>query len=111
MTQLLASRGYPGVGAVSYMTNAIDTDTKGVDLTASYRLKMQAYGSLTINGAANHTQTTIEHIAPTPTQLTALGITTPLYDLTQQVRTADASPRDKVFARLCPGSAATGRST
>jgi iron complex outermembrane receptor protein len=95
VTQLLAGRGYPGVGAVSYMTNAIDTDTRGVDLSASYRVKLAEAGTLTVNAAANHSTTRIGRIAPTPPALAALGITTPLYDLTQQVRLTDASPRDK----------------
>jgi iron complex outermembrane receptor protein len=100
VTQLLASRGFPGVGAVSYMSNAIDTRTEGIDLSGTYRFKLGEMGSLTLNGAANHSTTSITRVAATPTALSALGITTPLYDLTQQVRLTDASPHDKVSLGL-----------
>lgn len=100
ISQLLATNGYSGVGAVSYMTNAIDTTTRGVDVTASYRIKLQQAGNLTINAAANRNQTSIDRIAATPAPLARLGIDTPLYDLTQQVRLTDASPRDKYLLGL-----------
>lgn len=100
ISALLAANGYPGVGAVSYMTNAIDTTTRGIDVTASYRLRLGALGNLLVSAAANHNTTDIDHVAPTPAPLAALGITTPLYDLTQQVRLTDASPRNKFVLGL-----------
>lgn len=100
VTNLLASRGYPGIGAVSYMTNAIDTTTRGVDLTSSYRHRMQNLGTVTLTAAANYNKTTIQRISPTPKPLSDLGVTTPLYDLTQQVRLTDASPKDKYLLGL-----------
>jgi iron complex outermembrane receptor protein len=95
ITQLLAANGYPAIGAVSYMTNAIDTTTSGIDVTSSYRLNLHAAGSLTLSASANHNKTDVDRVAPTPAPLAKLGIATPLYDLTQQVRLTDASPRDK----------------
>lgn len=100
ITNLLAGLGYPGIGAVSYMTNAIDTTTRGIDVTSSYRYRMQQQGTLTVTAAANYNKTTIKRIAPTPRPLSDLGISTPLYDLTQQVRLTDASPKDKVVLGL-----------
>lgn len=100
VTNLLASNGFPGIGAISYMTNAIDTTTKGVDVTSSYRHKFASQGTLTVTAAANYNKTTIDRIAPTPVPLSNLGITTPLYDLTQQVRLTDASPKDKYVLGL-----------
>ena len=100
VTNLLASKGFPGIGAISYMTNAIDTTTKGIDLTSSYRHKIENQGTLTMTAAANYNKTTIKRIAPTPGPLSDLGITTPLYDLTQQVRLTDASPKDKYVLGL-----------
>lgn len=95
LTALLASKGYPGVGAASYMTNAIDTVTRGVDLTASYRLPAGRYGKLTLTAAANYNRTDIGRIAGTPEPLRALGIVTPLFDTTQQVRLTSSAPKDK----------------
>lgn len=95
VTNLLAGLGFSGIGAVSYMTNAIDTTTSGFDLTSSYRVRLREQGTVTLTAAANVNKTKIDRIAPTPGPLSALGITTPLYDLTQQVRLTDASPKDK----------------
>ncbi len=100
VTQLLAGLGFPAIGGVSYMTNAVDTTTSGIDLTSSYRINLKEKGSVTVNAAANFNKTSIEHIAPVPAALTALGITTPLYDLTQQVRLTDASPKQKYVLGL-----------
>ncbi|MBY0509954.1 MAG: TonB-dependent receptor, partial [Rhodospirillaceae bacterium] len=95
ITNFLAAQGFPGIGAVSYMTNAIDTRTRGVDVTARYKWDLAEKGMLTTTFAGNYNKTKITRIAPTPTQLTTLGIVTPLFDLTQQVRLTSASPRDK----------------
>ena len=95
VTNLLAANGNPGIAAVSYLTNAVDTETVGVDLTAQYKLDLAQMGILTVTGGANYNHTTFNHIAPTPAPLLALGIATPLFDLTQQIRFTNSSPRDK----------------
>lgn len=94
LTSFLATQGFPGIGAVSYMTNAIDTRTRGVDLTARLRWNFDA-GQLTTTFAGNYSKTEVIRIAPTPARLAGLGIPTPLFDLTQVVRLSSASPRDK----------------
>jgi iron complex outermembrane receptor protein len=100
ITTLLTSLGYPGIQSVSYMTNAIDTTTEGVDLTARYRFDLGGAGSLTATLAGNYNETELDFIAPTPAPLAALGITTPLFDLTQQVRMTRAAPKDKASLSL-----------
>jgi len=95
ITNLLAGLGYPGIGAVSYMTNAIDTTTRGIDLTSSYRHRFADKSVLTLTAAANFNKTSIDRIVDTPKPLSNLGIVTPLYDVTQQIRLTDASPKDK----------------
>lgn len=100
ITALLAGLGYPGMNAVSYMTNAIDTVTNGIDVTSSYRLRMADWGSLNVTGSGNYNETEIKQIAATSPKLTSLGVTTPLYDMTQQVRLTDASPKSKIVLGL-----------
>lgn len=100
ITQLLAGEGFPAIGAVSYMTNGVDTTTRGIDLTGTYRLRMQNWGTLATSLAANYNKTSFDRIAPTPGALSAIGITTPTFDLTQQVRLTSASPKDKIVLRL-----------
>lgn len=96
ITARLASLGYAGINGVSFMTNAIDTVTNGVDITSSYRMPLANWGTLLLTASGNYNETEIDRIAAAPSALTALGITTPLYDLTQQVRLSEASPKTKL---------------
>lgn len=92
----LAALGFPGIDAVQFMTNAIDTTTSGIDITGGWKLGLQELGSLTTTVAANFNTTKLDRIAPTPAPLVAIGITAPLFDLTQQVRVTESSPKDKL---------------
>lgn len=96
LTARLAALGYPGIDAVQFMTNAIDSTTTGIDVTGSWKLALQQWGSLTTTLAANYNETRLDRIAPTPAPLAALGITAPLFDLTQQVRVTESTPKDKL---------------
>ena len=96
LTGRLAALGFPGIDAVQFMTNAIDTTTTGIDITGSWKLNLQQWGSLTTTLAANYNETKIDRIAPTPAPLAAIGITAPLFDLTQQVRVTESTPKDKL---------------
>lgn len=100
LTNLLAARGYPDIAAVSYETNAVDTTTEGVDLTLTYQHDLGAAGRLSTTLAGNYNTTDFDRIAGTPAPLAALGITTPLFDLSQQVRFTDSMPKDKVSLNL-----------
>ncbi len=98
-TNLLAANGFRGTTAVSYLTNAVDTTSRGVDLTARYTTPF-ATGRLIVTLAANYNKQKFDRIAGTPPVLASLGVTTPLFDLTQQVRFTDSLPRDKVTLDL-----------
>ena len=100
VTTLLAANGITGIGAASYLTNAIDTTTRGFDITATDKFDLGSLGSLSVLLAGNYNKTKLDHVAGTPPALAALGITTPLFDLTQQVRITDSQPRSKVVANL-----------
>lgn len=106
ITALLAQNGFPGISAVSYLTNAVDSVTRGVDVTANARFPF-ATGTLTGTLAANFNRIRLTRVAGTPTPLAALGITTPLFDLTQQVRLIDSQPRDKLLLSLAYQSGPT----
>jgi iron complex outermembrane receptor protein len=95
LTGRLAALGFPGIDAVQFMTNAIDTTTRGVDLTGAWRIVQGPRGSVDANFAANYNKTRFDRIAGTPAPLTALGISAPLFDLTQQVRVTESTPKDK----------------
>ena len=100
ITNLLAGEGFPGIGAVSYMTNGIDTTTRGVDVTANDRFGLGRAGQLSVTIAGNYNKTEVDRVSPTPAALSAIGITTPLFDLTQQIRLTSASPKDKETVSL-----------
>lgn len=91
----LTSIGQPGVLSVRYFTNAIDTETQGFDLTVSHSSDFGRYGDLRLTGAYNYNETEVTRIAPTPSQVTALGITTPIFDITERTRLERGTPRDK----------------
>jgi iron complex outermembrane receptor protein len=58
--------------AAQYFTNALNTHTTGVDLTANYRFGV-ASGFATLNGTYNHTTTTIAGDIPLPAELQGTG--------------------------------------
>lgn len=91
----LTSIGQPGVLSVRYFTNAIDTETQGFDLTASHTSDLGEYGDLRVTAAYNYNETEVTRISPTPSQVTSLGITTPLFDITERTRVERGTPRDK----------------
>ena len=82
------------------MTNAVDTTTESLDLVVAYRHDFADGGRLRGTLAGNYTQTEFDRIAGTPAPLAALGITTPLFDLTQQLRFSDSLPGDKITLDL-----------
>lgn len=99
LTTLLETNGFAGIGAVSYVTNAVDTTTDGVDVTVRYQEEIGP-GTMTATFAANFVDTEFDRIAGTPGELAALGITAELFDLTQQVRLREGTPRDKMTLNL-----------
>ncbi|MEG3123395.1 TonB-dependent receptor plug domain-containing protein [Sphingomonas sp. GB1N7] len=92
----LAGIGIPGVTSVRYFTNAIDTRTQGVDVTVAYATPLGNWADLKLTAAYNHNQTRVRRISNTPSQITALGITTPLFDVTERTRVERGQPRDKI---------------
>jgi iron complex outermembrane receptor protein len=99
LTNFLAARGFPGIAAAAFLSNAVDTTTKGLDVTARFRQPL-GDGNLTATLALNINETKFDRIAGTPAALSALGLTTPLVDLTQQVRLSRSTPNDKITFNL-----------
>ncbi len=100
LTDFLAANGQSGFAALSFLTNAVDTSTKGVDLVMNYRHRFGDGSRLTATLAGNYNKTAFDRIAGTPAPIAALGVATPLFDLTQQLRFSDSLPRDKVTLDL-----------
>jgi iron complex outermembrane recepter protein len=94
ITNFLASRGLFGTTGGRYFTNAVDTRTRGLDANARYVVRMSQGSRLTFTGGLNINHAEVTKTQPTPPQLAALGITTPLFDQTEIVRLVRGQPRD-----------------
>lgn len=100
VTTLLTNAGFPGIVSANFLTNAVDTDTRGVEITGRWRQKLGAMGMLTATFGAMYNDSRFDRIAPAPKPLTDLGVTIPLFDATQQVRFTTGLPRDKYVLGL-----------
>ncbi|MFS0773198.1 TonB-dependent receptor plug domain-containing protein [Sphingomonas sp. 1P08PE] len=100
LTSFLAANGQAGFSALSYLTNAVDTTTRGIDLVINARHRFSDGSLFAGTLAGNYNKTGFDRIAGTPAPIAALGIATPLFDLTQQLRFSDSLPRDKVTLDL-----------
>jgi iron complex outermembrane receptor protein len=92
----LNSQGLFGTTGGRYFTNAVDTRTRGVDLNARYVWRIVQGQRVTFTAGANINRTKVTRFNPTPPQLAAVGVTTPLFDLTERIRMEKAQPKDVV---------------
>ncbi len=88
----LTSIGLPGIEGARFFTNAADTRTRGLDVTARYRFRTQSMGDFTFTAGYNHNETKLRRVAPTPASVLALGITQPLFDVTERIRVTRVQP-------------------
>lgn len=100
LTALLAANGTRDIGGASYLTNAVDTTTRGADLTVTKEFDLDDLGRLSLLAAANYNKTKFDRVPGVPAAISALGINTLLFDLTQQVRLSDSQPRSKALLNL-----------
>ncbi len=85
-----------GANSARFFTNAIDTRTHGVDLTASYRLSLDTAGDLRLRAGYNTTTTKIVGSVATPSQLA--GYASVLFDRIEQRRIECGQPKDNLRA-------------
>ena len=81
-----------GATGARFFTNAIDTRTKGADVTAVYRTEFGEGNSLRLSAAYNQTDNDILRIADTPPQLA--GLQSVLFDRIEQRRIECGQPRN-----------------
>jgi len=92
---VLARNGLPTNLSVRYFANAIDTNTKGVDIVGSYSQDLGNLGRLRYTAGFNYNKTTIAGIAANPPELAGLGLT--LFDRQQQGGATVSTPRTKLL--------------
>ena len=81
-----------GADGARFFTNAIDTTTKGVDVTATYRWDLHDDGNLRFQAAYNRNDTELTGTITTPPVLA--GLENVLFDREQTQRTTCAQPKD-----------------
>ena len=94
VTSFLEQRGIFGVTGGRYFTNAVDTRTRGIDVVGTYRWTLDD-GSVDLTASYNHTKTTIERVAPNPSQLTSGGLNLNRIGRVERGRITIGAPRDK----------------
>jgi len=92
---ILTQNGIPSNRSVRYFANAIDTNTTGVDVVATYARDLDELGRLRLTMGFNWNKTRIAGIAPNPRELAGLGLT--LFDRQQQGAVTLATPRTKLL--------------
>jgi iron complex outermembrane receptor protein len=83
-----------GANSARFFTNAIDTRTRGVDITANYRVALAGAGDIRLNASYNNTKTEIVGSIATPPQLA--GFDQVLFDRIERRRIECGQPRDSV---------------
>jgi iron complex outermembrane receptor protein len=84
-----------GANSARFFTNAIDTRTNGVDVTASYQVRLNA-NDVHLHAGYNNTNTDIVGTVATPPQLAAYSSV--LFDRIEQRRIECAQPHDSLRA-------------
>jgi iron complex outermembrane receptor protein len=83
-----------GANSARFFTNAIDTRTKGIDVTVSYRLKLDTAGDIAMRAGYNNTRTKVVGAVATPPQLA--GFEAVLFDRIERRRFECGQPKDSV---------------
>jgi len=85
---------FPGANGGRFFTNAIDTETEGVDLTARYNLDLRSAGRVLLTGAYSKADTEIVRVIPNPPQLA--GIQIQVFDRVVRRLTLCGQPEDNL---------------
>ena len=88
-----------GVTGARFFTNAIDTETRGIDLVANYQRTLGDFGRLDFSAAYSNNETEIVGAVETPAQLS--GLSEVLFDRIERRRIECGQPKDNL--RLMQG--------
>jgi iron complex outermembrane receptor protein len=83
-----------GANSARFFTNAINTRTNGVDVSASYRVALDAGGDVRLHAGYNNTRTKIVGAVATPPQLA--GFDQVLFDRIERRRIECDQPKDSL---------------
>ncbi len=94
VTAFLQTQGIFGVTGGRYFTNAIDTETQGIDIIGTYSWAL-SNSNLDFTIGYNHSDTDITRIAPNPPELTAGSLNLLRIGRVEEGRITVGAPRDK----------------
>jgi len=96
VNDILEDAGVNNVGSATYFTNAIDTETQGVDVVATYDLDLSDMGSLALSAALNLNDTEVTNLKDNPPELDALGDNYILFSAREISRFETSTPDNKL---------------
>ncbi len=100
VAQILSPFQSSGVGAAQFFANAVDTETMGLDVVASYGMNLGA-GRLNVTASANFTKTEVlntnipQSVADVFSSGDLAGVRNTLFNREERNRLEDALPREK----------------
>lgn len=71
---ILASAGFPTYSGLQFFTNAVDTKTRGIDVTAHYRLRLGDQHRVDFTAGYNYNRTLVTNIKDPPAALASAGL-------------------------------------
>jgi iron complex outermembrane receptor protein len=90
----LQSQGFIGIGGGRFFINGVDTETKGVDVVASYALRTERAGRFDLTATANFNKTDVTRV-PATAQLSALNPAPILFNRLNLLTFEKGTPEDK----------------
>jgi iron complex outermembrane recepter protein len=94
VTRLLKEAGFRGIAGGRYFTNAVDTETRGIDIVVQHGWMIGRRGSLRLTGGYNHTRTRVTRVSATPPALAAFQST--LFNRVERGKLERGQPRTTV---------------
>jgi len=91
----LAARGFIGISAASFFTNAVDKRVDGIDITADYATELGANSRLALTLGANFNDPQVTSVDPTPPELAAVT-SIPLFNERSIVAVERGAPRSRI---------------
>lgn len=92
----LESKGVSGATGGRFFSNDAATRTEGFDTAVRSKWDLAAGQTLALRAAYSRSSSRMTHLGPTPPGLAVLGVTTPLFDLAEEVRLTRSQPRDNL---------------
>lgn len=96
VSTFLEGKGINGVTGARFFSNDAATRTEGFDAVMHASVEFASDHRLTLRAAYNRNKSRMTHVGPAPSGLVAVGVSTPLFDLAEEVRLTRSQPHDNV---------------